>query len=71
MNTQCLNFFPQVHSNGQVLNSLTWINILAIVLKDVFLKLILSILNYNNYTMIVLLTPDKTEIKDKCCLINN
>ena len=28
---QCLNFFQQVDSNGEILKSLTWINILAIV----------------------------------------
>ena len=33
---QCLNFFKQVDSNGYTLKSLTWINILAIVQKDVF-----------------------------------
>ena len=33
---QCLNFFKQVDSNGYTLKSLTWINILTIVQKDVF-----------------------------------
>ena len=33
---QYLNFFKQVDSNGYTLKSLTWINILAIVQKDVF-----------------------------------
>ena len=50
-----------------------WINILAIVWKDVLLKLILNTLkNYMNYRMIILFAPDKTEIKremlsDKFC----
>ena len=39
---------------------LTWINILAVVRKDVFSKLILNIWElYNDYP----LAPDKTEIK--------
>ena len=50
-----------------------WINILAIVWKDVLLKLILNTLkNYMNYQMIILFAPDKIEIKremlsDKLC----
>ena len=41
-----------------------WINILAIVWKDVLLKLILNTLkNYMNYRMIILFAPDKIEIK--------
>ena len=51
----CLNFFQQVDSNGWIQKSLTWINILEIVQKDVFLKLILNIENnYKNYIMIIL-----------------
>ena len=51
----CLNFVQQVDSNGQILKSLTRINILAIVPKDVFLKLILNILkSYENSTIIIL-----------------
>ena len=37
---QCLNLFQQVNSNGKILKSLTWTNVLAIVQEDVFLKLI-------------------------------
>ena len=50
-----------------------WINILAILWKDVLLKLILNTLkNYMNYRMIILFAPDKIEIKremlsDKPC----
>ena len=41
-----------------------WINILAIVWKDVLLKLILNTLkNYMNYRMVILFAPDKIEIK--------
>ena len=41
-----------------------WINILAILWKDVLLKLILNTLkNYMNYRMIILFAPDKIEIK--------
>ena len=51
---QCLNFSQQEDSNGQILKSLTWINILAIVGKDVFLKFNLNMLkNYINDTMII------------------
>ena len=47
---QCLYFFQQVDSNGQVVKSLTLVNIVAIVKKDVFSKLILNIQrNYGNY----------------------
>ena len=35
MVVQCLNFFLQVDSNGQILKSLTSLSILAIVEKDV------------------------------------
>ena len=46
-------FLQQVASNGQIQKSLT-INIVAIVEKDMFSKLILNILkNYENYTMII------------------
>ena len=37
---QSLNFFQQVDSNGSILKSLTWANILVIVQKIVLLKLI-------------------------------
>ena len=57
---QCLNFFQQQDSNGQILKSFTCINILAIVQKDEFLKLIL-IIQKNGYP----LAPDKIEIKRK------
>ena len=41
-----------------------WINILAILWKDVLLKLILNTLkNYMNYRMVILFAPDKIEIK--------
>ena len=49
---QCLNFFQQVDSNGQNRNNMTLINILAIVQKDGFLKLILNM--WMNHTMIIL-----------------
>ena len=43
---------------------LDWINILAILWKDVLLKLILNTLkNYMNYRMVILFAPDKIEIK--------
>ena len=49
------SFLQQVDSNGKVLKSLTWINVLSIVQKDVFMKLILNILkSYENYTIIIL-----------------
>ena len=52
---QCLNFFQLVNSNGYVLKSLIRIDILAIVQKDVFFKLILNVQkNYANYIMIIL-----------------
>ena len=38
------SFFQQVDSNGKIQKSLTKINILAIVQKDVFSKLILDII---------------------------
>ena len=56
---QCIDFSHQMYSDRYILKSLTWINILAIAQKDVFLKLILSIQNnYENYAMI-----DKIETK--------
>ena len=56
---QCVDFFHQMYSDGLILKSLTWINILAIAQKDVFLKLILNVQNnYENYAMI-----DKIETK--------
>ena len=55
---RCLSFFLQVDSNGEILNSLTGINILVIVQKDVYLKFVLNVLkSYKKYTMI------NTEIK--------
>ena len=52
---QCLDFIQQVDSNGEIPKSLTRINVLAIVQKDVFLKLNLNIQkNFENYTMILL-----------------
>ena len=55
---RCLSFFLQVDSNGEILNSLTGINILVIVQKDVYSKFILNVLkSYKKYTMI------NTEIK--------
>ena len=51
---QCPNLCQQIDSNEYILKSLTWINIPAIVQKDVLLKLILNILkSYENYTMII------------------
>ena len=56
---QCIDFSHQMYSDWYIPKSLTWINILAIAQKDVFLKLILSIQNnYENYAMI-----DKIETK--------
>ena len=55
---RCLSFFLQVDSNGEILNSLTGINILVIVQKDVYSKSVLNVLkSYKKYTMI------NTEIK--------
>ena len=55
---RCLSFFLQVDSNGEILNSLTGINILVIVQKDVYSKFVLNVLkSYKKYTMI------NTEIK--------
>ena len=55
MAMQYLNFFQQLDLNGYILKSLTQLSILAIIQKDVFLKLILNIQkNYENYTMIIL-----------------
>ena len=55
---RCLSFFIQVDSNGEILNSLTGINILVIVQKDVYSKFVLNVLkSYKKYTMI------NTEIK--------
>ena len=55
---RCLSFFLQVDSNGEILNSLTRINILVIVQKDVYSKFVLNVLkSYKKYTMI------NTEIK--------
>ena len=51
----CLNFFQQVDSNGQILKSLTLINIPEVVQMAVFSKLIFNIQKkYMNYTMIIL-----------------
>ena len=51
---QCLSFFYQVYSDGEILKSLIWLIMLAVVRKDVFSKLILNTLkSYKNYTMIV------------------
>ena len=55
---RCLSFFLQVDSNGEILHSLTGINILVIVQKDVYSKFVLNVLkSYKKYTMI------NTEIK--------
>ena len=51
----CLNFFQQVDSNGQILKSLTLINIPEVAQKAVFSKLIFNIQKkYMYYTMIIL-----------------
>ena len=48
----CLNSFQQADSHSKILKNFTWINILLLVQKDVFSKLILNILkSYKNYTM--------------------
>ena len=55
MVTHCLNFFQQVDSNGQILKSLTLINIPEVAQKAVFSKLIFNIQKkYMYYTMIIL-----------------
>ena len=61
---KCLNYFKRVVSNGQILKSLTWINIQAIVLKACVLKVDLVYPKelqelHNDY----LLAPDEIQIK--------
>ena len=51
---QCVNFIQKVDSQGQIIKSFTRIDTLAIVQKDVFLKLILNI---------HLFAPDKIDVK--------
>ena len=62
----CLNFLQQVDSNGEILNSMTWLSILAIVQIPMYLKKKANLEYskelgelYNNYS----LAPDKMEIK--------
>ena len=59
---QCLTLFQQLHSNGSILKSLTWINMLAIVQKNVDLGYSEELRElHNDYP----LAPDKIEIKRK------
>ena len=61
---QCLNFFQQVDSNGLILQSLTWINILpakwCVPEVDLEYAKDLRVL-HNDY----LLVPDEIEIKKR------
>ena len=51
---QCLNFFQQVASNELTVKTYIQINTTAIVPKDVYSKLILTMLkNYLNYVTII------------------